>query len=489
MTEDQEIEFIIEDEKDLTTYSYISNYLCFEYFVGYEIAALLGYKNPKNIITNNVSKCNQLLFREYPGIKIPKLDPRTILITSDGAIEILLKTRKRISPDVLHILKKFNIDTTNKKCLTKEQQTLSSITNAFKTEKFEDQYKLDMYYLDLYFPEYKLCIECDENGHVDRKPCIERGRMDYVNKKLGIDDSHWIRYNPDEKDFDISKVIGKIYIKINMLKQKTEEIFEIKGIKRSVNQYTLEGKFLRTFESIENASSETGILSSNICATCRGNHDHKSAGMYLWKYNYGSIENIKPIFNESKKCVAQYTLDGKLIKVFSSVSIASKEINAFKGRHEISKACNGQLASSQGFMWRFVKDNIVLQNIEKYEYHGSSVKKIHMYKNNILVDSFYNVLDASKKTHKSRSAINNYIRGKTVDRQGYVWKNITNDDVVKFEKPKKIFVYKDNICIENFPTIMEAAKKFNKDRTTICRYIKNGIDTDGNTWGKNSSKT
>ena len=151
MENEQEIEFIIEDEEnnELTMYSYISNHLCFEYFVGYEIASLLGYKNPKNIITNNVSKCNQLVFRDYPGVKLPELDPRTILITRDGVVEIAIKTRKRVSPDVSYILKKFGIDTTNRKCLTKEQQTLSALTNAFKTEKFEDQFKVGNYYLDM----------------------------------------------------------------------------------------------------------------------------------------------------------------------------------------------------------------------------------------------------------------------------------------------------------------------------------------------------
>ena len=144
-------------ENELSTYSYISNHLCFEYFVAYEITTLLGYKNTAQTI-NNVTKSNQLVFRDYPGVKIPELDPRTILITRDGVVEIILKTRKRISQDVLHILKTFHIDTTNKKCLTKEQQTLSAIVNAFKTEKFEDQFKVDMYYLDLYFPDYKLVI-------------------------------------------------------------------------------------------------------------------------------------------------------------------------------------------------------------------------------------------------------------------------------------------------------------------------------------------
>ena len=205
---------------ELSVYNYdVRHEFSEEYFVGYQISALLGYKSPKCAIVNIVSKCNQLEFRDLPEeSKKPELDPRTILINRDGAIEILLKTRKRISPDVHHILKRFGIDTTNQKCLSKEQQTLSALTNSFKTEKFEDQFKVGRYYLDLYFPEYKIVVECDENGHADRKPCDERSRMDFVNEKLGLTDDNWIRFNPDAKDFDVSKVIGKIYTQINLLK-------------------------------------------------------------------------------------------------------------------------------------------------------------------------------------------------------------------------------------------------------------------------------
>jgi len=205
---------------ELSVYHYdVRHEFSEEYFVGYQISALLGYNNTKNVIKKNVSKCNQIAFRDLPEeSKKPELNPKTTLINRDGAIEILIKTRKRISPDVLHILKRFGIDTTNRKCLTKEQQTLSALTNTFKTEKFEDQFKVGRYYLDLYFPEYKIVVECDENGHTDRKPDDERKRMDYVNEKLGLTDDNWIRFNPDEKDFDVSKVSGKIYTRINLLK-------------------------------------------------------------------------------------------------------------------------------------------------------------------------------------------------------------------------------------------------------------------------------
>jgi len=218
-SESEDGDEISEEEGELTMYSYINNGYCFEYFVGYEITALLGYKKTTSALIN-VSKQNKITFRDYPGVKKPILDPQTILITRDGAIEILIKTRKRISPDVLHILKEFHIETTNRKCLTREQQSLSAITDVFKTENFEDQYKVGKYYLDLYFKDYKIVIECDEEGHADRKPHKERERMDYVNKTLEITDANWIRYNPDEHGFDVLRVIGQIYRKMDEIKFK-----------------------------------------------------------------------------------------------------------------------------------------------------------------------------------------------------------------------------------------------------------------------------
>lgn len=210
----------IDEPETLTTYSYISNGLCFEYFVGYEITALLDYKDTNQPVKNLVSRCNQLHFREYPGIKQLYQHPDTILISRDGVKEILLRTRKLLSPSLVHILSKFQIDVTNSKSLSKEQQNLSFITNTFKIEEMIPQYPVGSYFLDLYFPKYKILIECDENGHSDRSPEKERIREDFVNNELDITSDNWVRFNPDAYDFEISKVIGQIYLKISMFQDQ-----------------------------------------------------------------------------------------------------------------------------------------------------------------------------------------------------------------------------------------------------------------------------
>jgi hypothetical protein len=53
-------------------------------------------------------------------------------------------------------------------------------------------------------------------------------------------------------------------------------------IKRKVNQYDLNGNFIKQYESLKQAEKETGILSQNIGEVCRG--QQKYAKGYLWRY-------------------------------------------------------------------------------------------------------------------------------------------------------------------------------------------------------------
>ena len=75
----QEIEPV--DKEKLITYQYkTDDYIKFTYFVGYQITSLIGYSDTNRAIRNNVSKCNQIKFKDFKGVKEPKLDGRIILL-------------------------------------------------------------------------------------------------------------------------------------------------------------------------------------------------------------------------------------------------------------------------------------------------------------------------------------------------------------------------------------------------------------------------
>ena len=52
--------------------------------------------------------------------------------------------------------------------LAKEQSVLRKIISLFEGEIMQTRYNVLTYRIDLYFHDYKLSIEIDESGHIDR---------------------------------------------------------------------------------------------------------------------------------------------------------------------------------------------------------------------------------------------------------------------------------------------------------------------------------
>jgi very-short-patch-repair endonuclease len=88
-----------------------------------------------------------------------------------------------------------------------ETQTIGFIENSFSEAlRLTRQKKVGLYYIDLYFEDYNLAIECDENDHKDRDITYERSREQYLlEQNITI-----LRYNPNNKNFDLSNVLRKI---------------------------------------------------------------------------------------------------------------------------------------------------------------------------------------------------------------------------------------------------------------------------------------
>ena len=111
--------------------------------------------------------------------------------------------------------------------LKKESSVLKSITDTFEGENMETRYCVLTYMIDLYFHEYKLAIEIDEKGHKDRKNDREVKRQKEIKNKLNC---KFIRINPDEENFNISKAKNKIF---RHIKKLTEELTKNKMINHS----------------------------------------------------------------------------------------------------------------------------------------------------------------------------------------------------------------------------------------------------------------
>ena len=136
-------------------------------------------------------------------------NPHDAFVNLDGVLEIVTKSRK---PQVLELAKALGINIHKQKFLSKEQETISIIMQVFKGIKMIDQYTVDNYRIDFYFPKHKLAVECDEFGHNDRDINYEVKRQKFIEKVLKCT---FIRYNADDKDFKIEKVLNEIFMFIH----------------------------------------------------------------------------------------------------------------------------------------------------------------------------------------------------------------------------------------------------------------------------------
>lgn len=70
------------------------------------------------------------------------------------------------------------------------------------TQKYVKKYKVDVY-----IPEYDLVIEIDENNHKDRDEKYEKQRENNIKKWKKY---KFIRCNPDDANFNMNQLTGKI---------------------------------------------------------------------------------------------------------------------------------------------------------------------------------------------------------------------------------------------------------------------------------------
>lgn len=126
-----------------------------------------------------------------------------IILTKFGLRKLLSKSR---SPHAKTMALKLGF--TEMIFPVKEQANLEIIISAISgILAYKTQYYIDGYRIDLYLPEINLAIEVDEYGHSDRDSDYEREREYHIAHELCCE---VIRFNPDEKGFNVGKIINLI---------------------------------------------------------------------------------------------------------------------------------------------------------------------------------------------------------------------------------------------------------------------------------------
>ena len=122
------------------------------------------------------------------------------------------------------------------------------------------------------------------------------------------------------------------------------------NLAKKVNQYSLNGSFIKTWDSLASVEDELKIACGSIVKCCK--LQLKSAGSYMWRYYSGNCSNISPIHKlTNAKPVIQYSIHGNLIKEFNS----AKEAQSYTGilKSDICLCCKYVSKTAGGYVWRY----------------------------------------------------------------------------------------------------------------------------------------
>lgn len=136
-------------------------------------------------------------------------------------------------------------------------------------------------------------------------------------------------------------------------KTHSEEVRQmLSDIKKiPVCQYSLNGDFVKEWNSATDVESELGIYHNHITQCCKGRQ--KTAGGFIWKYKGDNLDlnNLSWYNSGHNKSICQYSKDGMFIKKFSSIKEANIETEI--DNSAIAKCCKGKSKTAGGYVWKY----------------------------------------------------------------------------------------------------------------------------------------
>lgn len=127
----------------------------------------------------------------------------------------------------------------------------------------------------------------------------------------------------------------------------------------SVNAYTTSGDFIGYFKSLTEAANELNVFIQNISKCCQKKIGYTRGIVFRYandtegnkKENIISANRYLKTAAHKAKRVIQYTLDGKAIKTYNSISEAAKQNGLSAGN--IWSCCNKKYKSTGGYRWAY----------------------------------------------------------------------------------------------------------------------------------------
>lgn len=139
---------------------------------------------------------------------------------------------------------------------------------------------------------------------------------------------------------------------------------------KPVNQFSLDGTFIKSFDNCVSAANEVNYSCSGISACARG--EYRYYGGYIWSHDEAISEERIYLANnpikrsiesrakmsasatartDQRKPILQFDMDGNFIREWRCTSDASKELGYSNGG--ISDVLHGKFRHCHKFIWKF----------------------------------------------------------------------------------------------------------------------------------------
>lgn len=127
--------------------------------------------------------------------------------------------------------------------------------------------------------------------------------------------------------------------------------------------------------------------------------------------------------NPHARKVSQYDLNGNIVKIWSSIADASRELKMSKQSiYQCCSDCYANCKTAGGFIWKYHEDELTKECIElcNKKWNEKSIAQYSLLGELICV--FKNMAEAERETGVSHSHISNCCKGKRKTAGGFTWR-------------------------------------------------------------------
>ncbi len=233
--------------------------------------------------------------------------------------------------------------------------------------------------------------------------------------------------------------------------------------KRPVIKYSLYGKEIARYESIEELKTEFETVNT-IYACCL--HNSKYAYGHIWRYE-DDTKDI-PILSEKEikeatiryltlKPIDMYDYKGNKIKTYKNINDVL--VNEIFSRKQIINVCSGKAVYAGTNIFRFSCDSF-----DTYRTYREKPKLVEQYDlNGNFIQVFESAREAARSIGSNGTIVSNVCNGHQKTAGGYMWKYVEDvkslPDLKHNMHCKKVYQYtKEGQLINTFMSIKEASE-------------------------------